>query len=141
MMIILAIGIMAHSQTPPEKVNNAFNKKFANAGEVKWEQEEADEWEVEFNLDGQDMSASFDASGTWMETEGEVKKEDIPAEVFKAICLDFDGWEFEKTELVETPDFKGYEIVLEKEDTEVEILVSSSGVITIKEVDVEDDDD
>jgi len=138
MMIILAIGIMAHAQTPPEKVNNAFNKKFANAGEVKWEQEEVDEWEVEFNLDGRNMSANFDGSGSWLETEGVVMKEDIPAEVFKAICLDFEGWEFEKTESVETPDFKGYEIVLEKEDTEVEILVTSSGVITIKEVFVED---
>jgi len=50
----------------------------------------------------------------------------------------FRGLKFEKTELVETPDFKGYEIVLEKENTEVEILVTSFGVITIKEVYVED---
>jgi hypothetical protein len=39
-MAILAIGLMAYGQAPPEKVNSAFNKKFVTASVVKWEQKE-----------------------------------------------------------------------------------------------------
>jgi len=71
---------------------------------------------------------------------GKSKESNIPAEVYKAICSEFNGWEIEKIEFVETPDFKGFEIILEKEDTEVEIMVSESEEITIKEVNGEAED-
>lgn len=139
--VVLAIGLFACAQTPPKQVSDAFNKKFSNASDVKWEQEKENEWEAELKMGGKEISANFDAKGNWQETETEIGKKDISAEAHKAINLKFDGWEIEKAESVETPDFKGYEIVLEKEDTETEILVTTTGEITIKKVTVEDDDE
>ena len=37
--------------------------KFQNATKVKWDQEEENEWEAEFKMNGDEMSASFDNAG------------------------------------------------------------------------------
>ncbi len=76
------------------------------------------------------MAACFDNSEVWLETE--VNKKNLTAEVFKAINLEFEGWEIDEAERVLTPEMKGYEIVLEKEDTEVEVIVAADGKLTIK---------
>lgn len=138
--VVALMGLFACAQTPPKSVSDAFNKKFTSATDVNWEQE-GEEWEAEFKQKGTEMSANFETSGKWLETEAEVKAKDFPAEVHKAINLKFEGWEIEKAESIEKADFKGYEIVLEKEDTETEILVTASGELTIKKVKVEDDDE
>ncbi|MBS2100968.1 PepSY-like domain-containing protein [Carboxylicivirga linearis] len=140
LLFLFAVGttLMACGQTPPKKVETSFTQKFSNAQSPEWEQE-GDEWEVEFKLSGNEMSASFDNNGKWLETESEVKKKDVPAEIFKAVTLKFEGWEIEEIERIEKPDFKGYEIALEKEETETEILVSDSAEITIKKVKVEEE--
>lgn len=134
-LILMACG---QNPTPPKEVQAAFSKKYASADDIKWEQED-DEWEAEFKNQGVKMSASFDNTGEWIETESKVKKDDIPSEVFKAISLEYNGFEIEKVEKTESNDFSGYEITLEKEETEVEILCTAEGVITIKKVEVEDE--
>lgn len=136
-LVLMACG---QTPTPPKEVQSAFSKKFSAVQELKWEQED-NEWEAEFKLNETEMSASFDNSGKWLETETEVKKKDLPAEIFKAVNLKFEGWEMEEVERIEKPDFKGYEIALEKEETETEILVTDSGELTIKKVKVEDEDE
>jgi len=134
--VLLACG---QNITPPKEVQATYSKMFKEVQNPEWEQE-YNEWEAEFKLNGTEMSASFDNSGNWLETETEVKKKDVPAEIFKAINLKFEGWEMEEVERVEKPDFKGYEIELEKGDTETEVLVTDGGVLTIKKVNVEEED-
>lgn len=92
-------------------------------------------------MTGNKASAIFDANGTWLETEASIAKKDIPAEVHKAINMQFEGWKIEKAEILETPEFKGYEILLENEETEAEILVTAAGEITIKKVKVEEEEE
>lgn len=139
--MVMTIGLFACAQTPPKQGSDAFSEKFSDASEVKWEQEKENEWEAEFKLNGKETSANFDAKGVWQETEFVISKKEISAEAHKAINLKFEGWKIEKVESIETPDFKGYEIALEKEDTETEISVTTTGEITILKVKVEDDDD
>jgi len=92
-------------------------------------------------FDGKPMTVAFDNEGTWLETETEVCCKSMPDVVYKAIFIQFNGWEIDEVDWAETPDFKGYEIELEKEDTEVEVLVTEDDKLTIEEVVVEDDDD
>lgn len=136
-LVFMACG---QNPTPPKEVQTAFSKQFKEVQNPKWEQED-NEWEAEFKVNGTEMSASFDNSGNWLETETEVKKKDVPADIFKAVNLKFEGWEMEEVERIEKPNFKGYEIALEKGETETEILVTDSGEITIKKVKVEDDEE
>ena len=65
----------------PAAVTNAFNNKFPGATEVKWEKENAKEYEAEFTLNGDNVSANFGADGTWVETETVIKVADLPAAV------------------------------------------------------------
>ncbi len=143
-LLILIFGtvLMVHGQNqlPPKEVQDSFIKMFKSATDVKWEQEE-NEWEAEFKKDGTSMSASFNNAGEWLETETKINGKDLPAEIHKAINLKFNGWEIEEIESIEKPDYKGYEIELEKGNTEAEIQITASGDITIEKVSVEDEDD
>jgi hypothetical protein len=142
LLVAIAAGLIAYGQNPvpPKEVQDAFSAKFKSAQDIVWEQE-GSEWEAEFKSGDTEMSASFDNSGKWLETEREMSKKELPAEIHKAINLQFDGWEIDEIEAIEKPGFTGYEIALEKEGTETEILVTITGDITIKKVKVEDDDE
>jgi hypothetical protein len=63
----------------PAAVKSAFEKKYAGAKEVKWEKEGATDYEVNFELNKQEMSAVFTPSGAFEESEVEVKANQIPA--------------------------------------------------------------
>lgn len=88
-MLILAFvfSMQAFAVTPPKSVKESFAKKFPNATNVKWEKENAREFEAEFSLDGSATSANFSAKGDWLETDSETSFEKLPAPVqaaFKA---------------------------------------------------------
>ena len=55
--------------------------------------------------------------------------------------MKFNGFEIDEIEKLESNEFNGYEIELEKEETEVEIICTNEGVITILKVEVEDDNE
>lgn len=133
--------INCNGQSAPKEVQKTFSEKFASAADVKWEQEEPNEWEAEFMLNGKEASASFDLAGKWLETEMVVTEKDIAAVAQKAIDAKFAGWEYEKVESIEKPEFSGYEIEMEKSETSVELVVTSSGQLTIEKVTVEDEND
>lgn len=128
----LAFGLFASAQTPPKPVTDNFAKKFSSATKVKWDQEEENEWEAEFIMSGNEMSASFDNAGKWLETEKELKKKDLPANVLKAVEEVYKGWDIEEISSIETPDFKGYELGIEKGKEEMELKITADGKITAK---------
>jgi hypothetical protein len=128
-----------NGQTAPKEVLKTFNEKFTKASDVKWDQEESNEWEAEFMINGKEASASFDLAGMWLETEMEVTEKDIAPAAHQAINTKFADWKFEKAESIEKPNFNGYEIEMEKGETSVELVVTASGELTIEKVSVEDE--
>lgn len=130
--LAMVCGGVMYAQAPPAQVSKMFSQKFASAEKVKWDQEEENEWEAEFKMNGKEMSASFDNAGKWLETETSASKADLPTVVIKAVQEKYSGWKMEEVECVEKPDFKGYEIELEKGTKEMEILVAETGKITVK---------
>ena len=135
---VLAFILFACSQIPPKPVSDNFTEKFAGATKVKWEQEEENEWEAEFKMNDSAMSACFDNSGNWLNTEAEIKEKDLPANVLTAIKVAYPGWKIESVESIESPDFKGFELGIEKGKEELEIMVTASGEITVNEESEED---
>ena len=137
---MLAISLFACAQNPPKSVADNFNTKFQNASKVKWDQEEENEWEAEFKMNGDEMSASFDNAGKWLETEKELKKNELPAAVLNAFNTQYAGYKLGEAAEIEKPDFKGYELGIEKGEETLEILVTADGKITNakKEADEED---
>jgi hypothetical protein len=62
----------------PSAVTSKFATLYPKAEEVKWEKEGAN-YEAEFEINEVETSASFDATGTFLESEVEVSKTTLPA--------------------------------------------------------------
>ncbi|MFA9392491.1 MAG: PepSY-like domain-containing protein [Prolixibacteraceae bacterium] len=125
----------------PESVLKAFQQKFLNTEKVKWEMEDATEWEAEFKINGAEMSASFNLKGQWLETETEIAKKDLPEAVSKSLAKAYARYDIKEASLIEKPGFSGYEIALEKGETEVEVVMTKAGEITSKKVKTEDEEE
>jgi uncharacterized membrane protein YkoI len=118
----------------PEKVQTAFKAKFPMAEKVKWDKENEAEWEAEFELDEKEYSANFKTDGTWLETEHEISKAEVPAAVSAALKKDFAAYEIEEMEVSETTKGSFYEFELEKGKEKMEVAFDKTGKLVKKEV-------
>lgn len=139
-LFFLSVGAFAQ-KTPPASVQNAFSEKFPEAKSVKWEMESANEWEVDFKMNRNKMSASFDNKGDWQQTETSIKMNELPGAVVDAISAQFDSYEADEPEKIEMADGEvSYELELEKGKEEWEVVFSSEGQLLSKKMEKEDQD-
>jgi len=135
------ISVSAFSQkNPPENVKREFIKKYASAQSVRWESEEKNEWEAEFRIDGKKMSASFDNSAKWIESETEITEKELPASVVSTLNKVFQGYKKGHIELFENAEIKGFELGLKKGESSIEVIIDNNGEI-IKKTDVKREDE
>jgi hypothetical protein len=133
-VILLGFASCGQSGTEvPASVKSAFSQKFPDATGVKWDMENDNEWEAEFNLDGKEYSANFDNSGVWTETEYRISLEEIPEAVKATLDEESAGAKIEESEVCETKDGKAYEFVLREGESETELIIDDAGN-TIKKV-------
>jgi len=140
-LVMILSQACAQKAEVPNQVKDAFSKKFPTAKKVKWEKEHETEWEAEFKMDGMEYSANFSTDGTWMETEYEIEKSDIPAAVKQTLDQEFAGYEIEEAEISETKDGKVYEFELEKGKNEFEVRILLDGRVLKKEIQNEEDEE
>ncbi len=133
----LLISLMGYTQkiTPdkvPAKVKQAFAKKFPAVTDVKYEMDKKD-YEINFKDKGIEMSANFDATGKWLETETEIKETDLPKAVSASIAKNFTGFKISEVAKTENRD-KGiiYEMDLKKDKEGYEVQFSIKGDILKK---------
>lgn len=143
--LVLGFSFSCISQIEvPANIQDGFSKKFPTAKKVKWEKENDSEFEASFKMDGKTMSANFDNNGNWLETEWEIKLIELPEAVKTAVAQQYPGFEIDEAEYLESPDFTGYEMEIEKsegkQEVEKEIQVSKDGQ-TIKELAKESDEE
>ncbi|WP_410004971.1 PepSY-like domain-containing protein [Aequorivita nionensis] len=118
----------------PQKVKDAFAKKFPTAKSVKWDKESANEWEAEFKMNKMEYSANFSEDGIWKETEHEISENDLPESVKKALADGFPSFKTEEMEISETTSGTVYEFEIEKDETDMEVAIDASGKITKQEM-------
>ncbi len=123
--------VASAQKTPPAVVSSTFKQMFKSAEKVKWDMEEANEWEAEFMLSGKETSASFDLSGKWLETESEIEANQLPAIVKTAIEKEYKGAKMGEASKIETPDFNGYEIALKQNGKSFEVHATKDGKLTV----------
>lgn len=116
----------------PAPVKEAFAKKFPAATDVKYEMEKKD-YEINFKDKGIEMSANFDATGKWLETETEIKESDLPKEISASVTKNFSGYKISEVAKTETPD-KGliYEMDLKNDKEGFEVQFSPKGDVLKK---------
>jgi hypothetical protein len=124
------ISVSASSQkNPPEVVTKEFAKKYTAAKSVKWDNESAKEWEAEFKMNGKEMSATYDNSGKWFESEAEISSKELPAAVSATLKKEFAGYKTGEMSILESPEMKGFEISLTKDKTGIEVIIDASGKV------------
>ena len=133
----LLISLMGFTQKitadkVPAPVKAAFAKKFPTATDVKYEMEKKD-YEINFKDKGVEMSANFDATGKWLETETEIKESDLPKEVSASATKNFAGFKISEVAKTKAPG-KGliYEMDLKKDKEGYEVQFSPTGDIVKK---------
>jgi hypothetical protein len=142
--LVLAFTLISFSafsqKTPPETVKKEFAKKYITAQSVKWDSEEQNEWEAEFTMDGKKMSASFDNSGKWMESETSITEKDLPVPVVNSLNKDFQGYKKSDISIFEDSQLKGFELTLKKGEISIEVQIDNNGKI-IKKTNVKEEDE
>jgi hypothetical protein len=116
----------------PENITKAFSLKFASASSVEWGSETANEWEAEFKMGGKKMSACFDSSAVWTVTETEISEKELPASVINTLKTDFAGFQKSLIEIYESSEINGFELVLKKEETSLEVIFDNAGKVVKK---------
>ncbi|TNE55256.1 MAG: hypothetical protein EP338_04655 [Bacteroidetes bacterium] len=148
-MMVIACGILLTSQAcaqkkpkseVPQPVKDAFVTKFPNVSKVKWEKEEGNEWEADFKMNKVAYSASFKASGEWIETEHEISSSELPEAVKNTLKIQFSDYEIDDAEMAETAHGTVYEVKLEKGEQEMEVVLDATGKVMKKKVEEEDED-
>ncbi len=138
-VVFAFISVSAFSQkNPSEIIRKEFAKKYATAKSVRWDNEEKNEWEAEFILDGKKMSASFDNSGNWIESETAITEKELPPLVVAALNNDFSAFKKRDIEIFESVEIKGFELSLKKGKTSIEVIFDNSGKI-LRKTDLKDE--
>lgn len=141
-VVLSSVILFSCNQTKvPKVVQEAFLDRYGNATDIEWEKEGMN-WEVEFNISDNEMTAEFDADGKWLETEWEIGMDKLPHVVADSIAYGYKDYDIKEVQQVDSPDFKGYVIDIVKDDLELEIRATEYGILDVKEeVDAMAEDD
>jgi hypothetical protein len=121
----------------PAVVKDAFKKSYKDAKEVKWEKEGAN-FEAEFEIGETDQSVVFDATGNLVETEVEIKVEELPSGANDYIAKNYKDTKIKKaTKITDAKGTVTYEAEIKGKD----LIFDSTGKFIKEEVDTYEDKD
>ncbi len=135
MLCILPLfsGVLFAQDEVPAAVKDAFAGRFPTARFVEWEDPKDDVYEVDFEQDGKDMMAKFDAGGNWVETEVEITETELPKAVWQAITTQFAGYKIDKVETESTPERAlAYKVRLKQDGSEAKVTFGENGEVLKK---------
>ncbi|HEX5154754.1 MAG TPA: PepSY-like domain-containing protein [Parafilimonas sp.] len=113
-LLIISVGCFSQNNIP-QAVQESFNKKFANTTVKKWDKEDGG-YEANFSKDGKSMSATFDANGTWKETETDIKITELPTSISEYIKANYKNAGIKEAAVIETTKGKMYEAEVKDKD-------------------------
>jgi hypothetical protein len=132
--MLLMVGMFVFASialaiTPPIAVKKAFEAKFPGATSVKWDKENAHEYEASFTWNGNSYSANFNDGGAWLETEGSISFNQLPVKVQNGFNTKHEGAKVKAVAKIETStgDTK-YEVEVKQKMKTVEYFYNSEGV-------------
>lgn len=117
----------AQSKTP-SAVRTAFNQKFPDATKIKWDKENAQEYEAEFKWKGVNYIANFTENGNWLETESPISFNQLPDKVQKAYNMAHKGAPVKAVAKIETvKNATKYEVEFKQSGKTVELFYTNDG--------------
>lgn len=124
----LLLSTLTFAGSIPTTVQKAFDQKFPNATSVKWDKENAHEYEASFEWKGEKHSANFSDNGEWLETESVSAFNQLPEKVQTAFNASHKGATVKAVATIQTS--KGvtkYEVEFKQGVKTVELFYTADG--------------
>jgi hypothetical protein len=128
LMSILMLSVLSFAGNIPTAVRKAFELKFPAATELKWDKENAHEYEASFVWESEKYSANFNERGEWLETESSFAFTQLPNKVQTAFNVSHEGAKVKAVAKIETS--KGlikYEVEFRQSIRTVELFYGEDG--------------
>ncbi|MBK0402233.1 PepSY-like domain-containing protein [Adhaeribacter sp. BT258] len=118
----------------PAAVKNAFTAKYPNMKVTDWDwEEDKDAYEAEFMMNNRENEAYFSADGTWMKTKTDMKREQLPTAVSKALTSgEYSTWNMSDFAEMDTPEGKRYKVRARKGVDFVYLKYDANGMLLEK---------
>jgi hypothetical protein len=127
-MSFLLLSTLTFAGSIPTTVQKVFDQKFPNATSVKWDKENAHEYEASFEWRGEKHSANISDSGEWLETESVSSFNKLPEKVQTAFNASHKGATVKAVATIQT--YKGvtkYEVEFKQGVKTVELFYTADG--------------
>lgn len=128
MVLLCAVATSFAQSKIPSAVLNAFHQKFPNASHIKWEKENAHEYEAAFEYTGEHLSSNFSDAGAWLETERSLTFNQLPEIVQQAFRVAHKGATIKEVAKIERAYGDSlFEVEFKKGLKTVEVLYTPEG--------------
>jgi hypothetical protein len=137
--LLLAAALPLAAQTTkvdaPAAAQAHLKQHYPKAELKEWKQG-AKNYRAEFKLRGETYKATYNAEGTWVRTEHNIKKEELPGAVMRAIKAGkYAAWKLDDAEEHATPEHtKFYKVKLQGEKENAELFIRPDGQLLKEEV-------
>ena len=113
----------------PTEITTKFQKDFANAKDVEWEQDGMN-YKAEFDINAMEYEIWYNKSGERVKLEKEITATDLPSVISSTLKSKYADYKIDSVEMVETDAKNTYEIELEKGwSKELKVVLDSNGTI------------
>jgi putative PepSY-like beta-lactamase-inhibitor len=126
-MSATSIGVTAQIRKIPATVTDSFKEKYPDANGVEW-RDKLSVFSAMFEKDGVPYEAKYNSKGQWLNTENEIKTEDLPSAVHEGLEKSkYADWEIENVYKIQLPDnVTQYRLHVGKTDLQKKNLLFSS---------------
>lgn len=133
-MVFLGNLLFGQKVSLPSIVKDNFNKKYPKVKEVSWSHHK-NKYEFEFFQSKVSYTASFDSTGTWLETTNIIASAEVPPKLLTEISGKYPGTKFAYAEKVITSDSENFlRVVVESQENTYIVKASLEGIILNTEV-------
>lgn len=124
----------------PQSVKAKFASEHTEVMDIRWGMEDGN-FEAEYYEDGMERSVVYNAEGKVLIREKQIEISSLPSVIMDYIVANYPDSDIEKAEFEATEDGDFYELEVETNDTEVELIFDANGNFVEQEQDADDEDD
>lgn len=118
-----------YKQVPPS-VHREFAKQHPNMFPYDWEyKKKKGIYSAEFIDNGKELKAYFSSDGNWLYTETEIKREQLPQEIWSSLSkTNYQHWKLDDVDLLKTPKFSSvYQLEMKNGKQKIYLYFLSNG--------------
>lgn len=132
---VLPLAAQTAKVSPPATAQAHLKQNYPKAELKEWKQG-AKTCRAEFKLKGETYKATYTGEGVWVRTELDIKKEDLPKAVHRALIAGkYNGWKIDDSEEHTTPEHaKLFKVKVQTEKQSAELFFLPDGTLLKEEV-------